>query len=690
MPHPTADPSAAQRSAPRSSLRDRLDAMRRGALWIGVAVVLGVVAVLAGWSSTSTRALSARAVETSLRSHHYAAAAEAVATEEAVGRRYRLAPGPRARLDYDNAVAEVQQQMARLRVTAGPADLATAEAVLAAHASCVSAVGHLFAAVDRGDAARAARIDGDEVAPAFERLRQTAEPASAVRRGEAIDALLALRQRQATNERAAPVAALVGLAFVIVCGMLLAHTRRALDDERQRAVQAALHDALTGLPNRALLADRFERALAVGRRDGTTTGLMLIDLDRFKEVNDTLGHHVGDKLLAQIGPRLVRSLREGDTVARLGGDEFAVLLPVVDGAMDALDIANRLRTTLTEAFQIEGALLDIDASIGVVVSGAHGDDPAMLLQRADVAMYVAKRQCLGVALYDYQTDSHSPERLGLLGQLRRALERNELLLHYQPKVSLATGELVGVEALVRWQHAERGLVPPVDFIPLAENTGLIGPLTLGVLEQALAQMRLWLDGGVPMRVAVNVSARNLLDDGFSAKITALLAKHGVPARLLEVEVTESAVMVEPQRAQRVLRQLHALGIRIAIDDFGAGYTSLAQLKHLPVSQLKIDSSFIFTMHTDPDNALIVRSVVDLGHSLGMTVVAEGVETAEAAATLARYGCDVAQGYHYARPMPAAALLRWAQLRPDPVTVVHRRTHPPASQEPAGFVVLQNR
>ncbi len=299
----------------------------------------------------------------------------------------------------------------------------------------------------------------------------------------------------------------------------------------------------------------------------------------------------------------------------------------------------------------------------MVRSGEHGDDPAVLLQRADVAMYAAKADHVGVAVYDPAADRHSPARLALLGDLRRALERDELVLHHQPKVSTATGEVVSVEALVRWQHPERGLVPPDQFIPLAEHTGLIGPLTAWVLDAALRQVSRWVGEGRPLAVSVNLSARNLLDEDLPRQVQDLLRRHGVPAHLLELEITESALMTEPERARRLLHELAALGVRISIDDFGVGYTSLGQLRTLPVDVLKIDRSFVMTMVEDRSNALIVRSVVDLGHHLGLCIVAEGVESAQALAELRDYGCDVAQGYHLSRPLPADALEAWLAGRP---------------------------
>jgi len=449
----------------------------------------------------------------------------------------------------------------------------------------------------------------------------------------------------------------LALLWVTLFRLVLLASRRLRRQVDHNEHQAA-HDALTGLPNRLLLGDRFDQALRAESRTGAATGLLLIDLDRFKEVNDTLGHHVGDQLLKQVGLRLEGALRVTDTVARLGGDEFAVLLPLV-GTLDAAQaVARQLQAALGRPFPVDGLDLEVEASIGVVLSGLHGADRTELMQRADIAMYVAKQRSLGVTAYSPDDDGHSPERLALLGDLRRALAGSELFLHYQPKVSLSTGDVCGVEALLRWQHPERGLVPPDAFIPLAENTGLIGPLTAYVLDLALAQARRWLDAGAPLQVAVNLSARNLLDDELDRLVADLLDRHGVPARLLTLEVTESAIMSEPVRAKAVLERLHALGVPLSIDDFGAGYTSLGQLKDLPVSELKVDRSFVLTMRSDGSNSTIVRSVVELGHNLGLTAVAEGVEDRETLEQLTGFACDVAQGYHLSRPLTADALDAW--------------------------------
>jgi len=440
----------------------------------------------------------------------------------------------------------------------------------------------------------------------------------------------------------------------------------------------ALHDTLTGLPNRELMADRVGQALRADHRAGTRTGLIVIDLDRFKEVNDTFGYQCGDELLRQVGPRLTAVLRDVDTVARLGGDEFAVLLPNVHDAYDATGVAIKLAAALELPFHVEGIDLDVEASVGVVISGKHGRDATTLLQHADIAVDMAKNQSLGVFAYDPALGSNGPSKLALLGDLRRALERGEMVLHYQPKVSIGTGSIVGAEALVRWQHPERSLVFPDEFIPMAEHTALIGPLTRHVLSIALAQVRTWINAGRPLPIAVNLSARNLHDEHFATGVAELLAAHDVPAHLLELEVTESAITIDPVRARQMLRQLSALGVRISIDDFGAGYTSLSQLTTLPVSELKIDRSFVMTMTGDPGNAMIVQSIIDLGHNLGLSLVAEGVETEEALTTLTSLKCDIAQGYHICRPVPAPEFDLWCAQRTFAITGPARRTPPAPS------------
>jgi diguanylate cyclase (GGDEF)-like protein len=471
-----------------------------------------------------------------------------------------------------------------------------------------------------------------------------------------------LQRLERLTSQVTPLVFLLGLALAGALSFITGGHRRLLNVERARALHDSQHDALTGLPNRPLLVDRLGAALQVNAQTGTSSGLLLIDLDRFKEINDTFGHQYGDLLLNEVGARL-RSLVAGrDTVARLGGDEFAVLLIDVGSLNNATSVAARLQAAMERPFHAEGVDMDIEASIGVVLSGQHGLDTTTLLRRVDIAMYVAKAQNLGVHAYEPDIDGQCPKKLALLGDLRRSLEHGELILYYQPKLNVSTGDVVGVEALVRWLHPVRGLVFPDEFIPLAERTGLIGPLTHHVLNVALAQARVWSDAGRPLTVSVNLSARNLLDESLPSQVASLLDEHGVAPDLLNLEVTESAIMTEPARAQRLLTELTTLGIRISLDDFGAGYTSLGQLKNLPISELKIDRSFVMTMTEDPSNALIVRSVIDLGHNLGLTLVAEGVETEQTLTALAGFGCDIAQGYHLSYPIPAADFDTWCARR----------------------------
>jgi diguanylate cyclase (GGDEF)-like protein len=414
----------------------------------------------------------------------------------------------------------------------------------------------------------------------------------------------------------------------------------------------ALHDALTDLPNRRLFRDRVNQAVVATRRTQQPVAVMIIDLDRFKEVNDTLGHHIGDILLQQVAARLQSTLREGDTIARLGGDEFAVLLPMVSGPVAAAGVAEKLVKALEEPFTIRSWTFDIDASIGIAVSPEHGDTVDALMQRADVAMYLAKESRAGFELYSADRDRHSPRRLALLGDLRRALDDGSLVLHYQPKADMRTGGVRGVEALLRWTHVEHGPIPPDEFIPLAEHTGLIRPLTLFVLDRALAQCREWNDDGVAVGVAVNLSVRNLYDPSFADEVARLLAVHGVPARQLELEITESVIMADPMRAMAVLARLSDLGVGLSLDDFGVGYSSLAYLKRLPVTEIKIDKSFVMNISHDESDAMIVRSTIGLARSLGMRVVAEGVESQETWARLVALGCDIAQGHYLCKPKPA--------------------------------------
>jgi diguanylate cyclase (GGDEF)-like protein len=457
--------------------------------------------------------------------------------------------------------------------------------------------------------------------------------------------------------------------FILVDGLVLlwaalfrlvAGASRRLRNQAEENRRLAREDGLTGLANRTSFTELAGEALA---KRPTHAAVLLLDLDRFKDLNDSLGHHAGDLLLREIGPRLNSALPAGSVVARLGGDEFAALLAPIEDPQDAERAARRVRDVLQTPVEIEGIAVSAEGSVGIAHYPADGNDVATLLQRADVAMYEAKERRVGVATYQPDADRSSHERLLMLAQLREAIERDELVLHYQPKVALGNGGIVGAEALVRWNHPERGLIGPVQFVPLAEHTGLIGPLTTWVMRQALHDARSWWDRGHRLSVAVNLSVANLVDSELPGLVAGLLAETRLPPAALEFEITESVLMTEPERALRTLTLLRGMGTKLAVDDYGTGHSSLAYLHRLPLNTLKIDRSFISSMAGE--GGVIVRSTVELAHSLGLDVVAEGIEDQRTAVALRVLGCDLGQGYHYARPVPIDQLLSRLEPAPDP-------------------------
>ena len=461
------------------------------------------------------------------------------------------------------------------------------------------------------------------------------------------------------------------IALLIVLPVAAIH-RAASESSRNEYL--ATHDELTGLPNRVRFQDGVKQALAAADEAGVA--VLLIDLDRFKEVNDTLGHHHGDLLLKQVGPRLKEVLPDTAMAARLGGDEFAILLrPARNDEALVMADAERIRAIFDSGFSVQGVVLDVGASIGVAIHPQHGDDVETLMQRADVAMYRAKEAHTGVEAYDAGDDHHNLSRLAMAGELRLALDRDELVLHYQPKLDLHTGLVEQVEALVRWRHPQRGLVPPGDFIPVAEHTGLIRPMTKIVIEKALAQCAEWRRDGLHLRVAVNLSTRSLLDASLPGEVKRMLDEHGLDPGYLMLEITESVLMADPERSARILQSLSDMGIGLALDDFGTGYSSLAYLKRLPVDELKIDRSFVMNMARDPDDAMIVRSTVQMARGLNRIVVAEGVEDEVTLNRLRGFGCQLAQGFGISRPLPAQALEQWLRARqpdaPSLSSAVHR-------------------
>jgi diguanylate cyclase (GGDEF)-like protein len=445
------------------------------------------------------------------------------------------------------------------------------------------------------------------------------------------------------------------LLFVVLLPILRRTTRR-IQRQMEEIAYRAMYDELTGLPNRALFRDRAQQAVAAARRDQTSVSILLLDVDRFREINDALGHEAGDFLLRELGSRLRDLLRESDTFARLGGDEYGILLPTAT-VEEAMVLAARVHEALETPFALRDVPLEVATSVGVAAYPEHGEDVDVLLQHADVAMYVAKDAHAGTAVYDVELDTSDAARLALAGELRGAIERGELTIHYQPKADLSTGLIVGAEALVRWQHPVRGLLAADAFVPIAERTGLIKPLSLYVVRAALTQCRAWSEAGLDLGVAVNLTIPDLLDLELPDHIAELLDETGVPPGRLELEITESTILADPFRVRQVLTRLNEMGLRLAIDDFGTGYSSLAYLKRLPVQTIKIDKSFVTGMCDDPSDATIVRSTIDLGRNLGLAIVAEGVETRETWNALRGLGCSLAQGYLIGRAMPADDLAR---------------------------------
>jgi diguanylate cyclase (GGDEF)-like protein len=436
---------------------------------------------------------------------------------------------------------------------------------------------------------------------------------------------------------------------------------RLRSEAAERRYQA-LHDSLTGLPNRALFHEHLNRNIHNARQTGRCVAVLLIDLDGFREVNDTLGHQNGDCLLQQVAARLQDALRSEDVVARLGGDEFAVCLPALDSADQAMQTADDILTLVEQVFVVDGIAVEVRASIGVAVSPEHGRDSNLLMQRADVAMYVAKDGHSGCEMYEVAKDRYSERRLSLAAELRQAIEAGEIDVYYQPKARLSDGGVCGAEALARWNHPQRGPVRPDEFIPVAEQTGLVKPLTLYVIDKVLRQVSEWRDKGLEISISVNLSARSLLDLELPDQVLQLLERWSVPPQRLILEITESFIMSDPLRARAVVDRLSEIGVVLAIDDFGTGYSSLAYLKRLPIDELKVDRSFVSDMLTDENDAVIVRSTIELGHNLGLSVVAEGVESFDQWAELASLGCDVAQGYFLSPAVPARELKEWVQTR----------------------------
>lgn len=437
--------------------------------------------------------------------------------------------------------------------------------------------------------------------------------------------------------------------------------RQQVQQRQSELEYRALHDGLTSLPNRVLLIDHIQHDISLARRENNELGLMVIDLDHFKEINDTLGHMVGDQLLIEVGNRFRSSVREMDTVARLGGDEFAILMPTTD--MESMQgVAQKILGTLEKSIIVNNMQLFISASIGITMFPMHGEDAKTLMQHADVAMYIAKQNQSGFAVYNPAEDQHSIRRLALLNDLRSAIEKNEFTLQFQPIVSIEDGSVLACEALLRWHTRNHGEVAPELVVDLAEQSGLIGVLTEWIVNEALLQTKKWLDKDLQIHISVNLSMYNLREENFCERISSALEKHQVPSNFLTLEITESAMMFNPRQVIKVLNDLDSMGIRLAIDDFGTGFSSLAYLKQLPVDEIKIDKSFIMDLANDSNDQAIVRATLNLAENLGLSVVAEGIEDKESLRILSEMGCRMAQGYHFARPLSANELERYLRQR----------------------------
>ena len=649
LPGPGA-PSGAEVSAGRSRVSTRV-------AWIGLCLVILALTAFAGTSAVVvTRAGAEAKASADVREASVEVHDRLLPLEDSVDEVVED-PSARNRSVYVAQEAAAALALGGLRHGHASGGVFRFERLMADFAAYKESVRRMFQLAERRPAAAVA-FEERFVDPPYEAMLTFVTEDADVHWRETSDALEDMGNTQRVLLTVAFV--VVGLALVplVVFTRVLRRHRREIHVQAEENHHQALHDPLTGLPNRTLLRQRAELALEAAGREGQTVALLIVDLDRFKEINDTLGHHFGDVVLKALSRRLEASLRSDDTVARLGGDEFAVVLHSVESVDDALDLATRIRTAIERVIEYDGLKFSVEASVGVVLSGVHGDDVETLMRHADIAMYIAKERGLGACVYEEDFNSHSIQRLGLLGELRNAIDSGELVVQYQPKVSLATRDVCGVEALVRWDHPERGMIAPDDFIPLAEQTELIRPLTAYVIDAALAQCRRWQDSGRHHKVAVNISARNLLDGHFLTTVEDLLAKWRLQPSCLELEVTESAILADPLRAKATLRALGDLGVSLAIDDFGSGYTSLAHLKNLPVHVLKIDQSFVSQITVDRRDAAIVRSLVELGHDLGLVTVAEGVEDERTFDRLAELGCDLAQGYFLSRPQSAENLEQW--------------------------------
>lgn len=627
-----------------------------------LAVALLALSGVATWSAFKTSAAAKASTDAGRLADAYTAARFDIGAEESLERKYRLAPSTEIRQEHLAAKTDLDVALAAIRRDGDATDRAIAADVTGRNAIYLIAAAQMFAAVDVRDPTAASYVDRNGVDPAFNAMHTIVDDRAAVQGAVEVQASERLLSIESLARWATSLAIGAGAIFILLFSRLRRQSTTAHRAQSDLNAYQATHDELTGLPNRGLFSTLLESALAQARESAGSVAVVLLDLDRFKDINDTLGHRYGDYLLQQIGPRISAVLRDVDVLARLGGDEFVLLFRSQATGQEAihaaLDLTRRILDALHEPFMVDDVSLAVEASAGIAVWPAHGDTGDLLLQHADIAMYLAKSRHEDVALYNSALDGHNPRKLTLLSQLRGAVDNGELVLHFQPLVNFGSGAVVGAEALVRWNHPDEGLLPPGEFVPLAEGSGFIHELTRFVLYAACEQAKVWETAGAPLIVSVNISARCLLDTGLPQSVAATLLATGLPPHLLKLELTETAIIADPDRARSIIGRLHTLGVGLSVDDFGTGYTSLSSLRDLPVQEFKIDRSFVTNMVTNPKDAIIVRTGVELARRLGLDSVAEGIEDAETYAALAALGCTTAQGFHLGRPMPTESFDGW--------------------------------
>jgi len=616
----------------------------------GLTLGLLALAGLALWSSVSAQTTTAHVRELNDASERWSRVLEHIDIADNALRDLQVARTTQTIEPLQNSVGAARGELEWLRAHGQADDVAVATRLLPLYDQTTDILRKVVAGGDP--------LQADQASLAHSSLRRQISSTIGAKRLDTTEYLRVADEKN-SRLRLAQIIAFVLDAFLVgLFGMVLLGARRKILRQAAKNEHEAHHDALTGLANRTLLARRMETAVTKAHRKHEELALLIVDLDRFKEVNDSLGHHSGDLLLRQVANRLSWAVRDTDLVARLGGDEFAVLLPGVGSAANARMVAEKILGALAMPVTLEGLELEIAGSVGVALCPSDSMDGHELLRHADIAMYAAKREKSGVAVYDARLHERGASQLTAVTELRHAIDRGELFLHYQPKALADTGAVCGVEALARWQHPTRGLVRPDEFIPVAEENGLIEPLTRYVIDAALRQCRAWRDAGWEVPVSVNVGAACLLHAEFPGDVADLIKRHGLPARLLTLEITESAIISDPDRAVDVLRGLTELGVRLSIDDFGTGYSSISYLRSMRVHEMKLDRSFVTHMCTDAGDSAIVHALVALARNFGLQAVAEGVEDQDTWTALAEAGCDVVQGYFLSEPLPAEEVVAW--------------------------------